>query len=119
PAILIFFAQGALFLLRTPLNPLSSLTISGGAGSSAWITVMSTEALLATISSAFILVAMAKERVELARQDSVTGLANRYLFRRRLHDQFKRISEGDLIAVHCIDLDCFKNVNNALGHQIG
>jgi diguanylate cyclase (GGDEF)-like protein len=119
PAILIFFAQGALFLLRTPLNPLSSLTISGGAGSSAWITVMSTEVLLATISSAFILVAMAKERVELARQDSVTGLANRYLFRKRLHEQLNRVSKQDLIAVHCIDLDCFKEVNNAFGHPIG
>jgi diguanylate cyclase (GGDEF)-like protein len=119
PAVLIFFAQGALFLLRTPLNPFSSLATGNGADSSAWMTVISTEALLATISSAFILVAMAKERVELARQDSVTGLANRYLFRRRLYEQFKRISEGDLIAVHCIDLDCFKNVNNALGHQVG
>jgi diguanylate cyclase (GGDEF)-like protein len=119
PAILIFFVQGALFLLRTPLNPLSSLTISGGAGSSAWITVMSTEALLATISSAFILVAMAKERVELARQDSVTGLANRYLFRKRLQEQLNRVSKQDLIAVHCIDLDCFKEVNNAFGHPIG
>jgi diguanylate cyclase (GGDEF)-like protein len=119
PAILIFFAQGALFLLRAPVNPLSSLPIGNGAESSAWMTVISTEALLVTISSAFILLAMAKERVELARQDNVTGLANRFLFRRRLYEQFKRTSEGNFIAVHCIDLDCFKNVNNALGHQIG
>ena len=119
PAVFIFFAQGALFLLRTPLNPLSSLAIGNGADSSAWMTVISAEAVLVTISSAFILLAMAKERVELARQDSVTGLANRFLFRRRLYEQFKQSSEGDLIAVHCIDLDCFKNVNNALGHQIG
>jgi diguanylate cyclase (GGDEF)-like protein len=119
PAIFIFFAQGALFLLRTPVNPLSSLATSNGAESSAWMTVISTEALLVTISSAFVLLAMAKERVELARQDNVTGLANRFLFRRRLYDQFKRTSDGDLIAVHCINLDCFKNVNNALGHEIG
>ena len=119
PAIFIFFAQGALFLLRTPGNPFSSVAMGNGAESSAWMTVISTEALLVTISSAFILLAMAKERVELARQDNVTGLANRFLFRRRLFDQFKRISGGDLIAVHCIDLDCFKNVNNALGHKIG
>src|SRR3984893_14758972 len=119
PAVLIFFAQGSLFLLRTPMNPFSSLATSNGADSSAWMTVISTEALLATISSAFILLAMAKERVELARQDSVTGLANRYLFRRRLYEQFKRTSECELIAVHCIDLDCFKDVNNALGHPIG
>jgi len=119
PAILIFFSQGALFLLRAPLSPLSSLRISNGADSSAWMTVISTEALLVTISSAFILVAMAKERVELARQDNVTGLANRFLFRKRLYEQFKRRSEHDLFAVHCIDLDCFKDVNNALGHTVG
>jgi diguanylate cyclase (GGDEF)-like protein len=119
PAILIFFAQGALFLLRNPLNAFSSLAIGSGASSSAWMTVISSEALLVTISSAFLLLAMAKERVELARQDNVTGLANRYLLRRRLHEQFKRTSECDLIAVHCIDLDCFKDVNNALGHSIG
>jgi len=118
PAIFIFFMQGSLFLLRTPLNPLTSST-SDGANSSAWMTVMSTEALLVTISSAFILVAMAKERVELARQDSVTGLANRYLFRKRLEEQLNLVSKQDLIAVHCIDLDCFKDVNNAFGHPIG
>ena len=60
PAIFIFFMQGSLFLLRTPLNPLTSST-SDGANSSAWMTVMSMEALLVTISSAFILVAMAKD----------------------------------------------------------
>jgi diguanylate cyclase (GGDEF)-like protein len=119
PAIFIFFAQGALFLLRTPLNPLASLAISNNADSSAWMTVISTEALLVTISSAFILLAMAKERVELARPDNVTGLANRFLFRRRLYEQFSGTSKGESIAVHCINLDCFKNVNNALGHQIG
>src|ERR1700681_2155932 len=101
------------------MNPFSSLATSNGADSSAWMTVISTEALLVTISSAFILVAMAKERVELARQDNVTGLANRYLFRRRLYEQFKRTSECELIAVHCINLDCFKDVNNSLGHPIG
>ena len=118
PAVLVFFAHGSLFLLRTPLNPLTS-SASDTAGSSAWMTVMSTEALLATISGAFILLAMAKERVESERQDNVTGLANRRLFRKRLQEQLDRRREHDLIAVHCIDLDCFKDVNNSFGHPIG
>ena len=118
PAILVFFVHGSLFLLRTPLNPLM-LSVSDSAGSSAWMTLMSTEALLATISGAFILLAMAKERVESERQDNVTGLANRFRFRKRVREQLARRREHDLVAVHCIDLDCFKDVNNALGHPIG
>ena len=118
PAILVFFAHGSIFLLRTPLNPLM-LSFSDSAGSSAWMTLMSTEALLATISGAFILLAMAKERVESERQDNVTGLANRLRFRKRVREQLDLCREHDLVAVHCIDLDCFKDVNNALGHPIG
>lgn len=118
PAILVFFAHGSLFLLRTPLSPLVSSVIDN-AGSSAWMTVMSTEALLATISGAFILLAMAKERVESERQDNVTGLANRCLFRKRLRGELIRRREHELIAVHCIDLDAFKDINNSYGHPIG
>jgi diguanylate cyclase (GGDEF)-like protein len=118
PAILVFFAHGSIFLLRTPLNPLLS-PADNSAASSAWMTVMSTEALLATISGAFILLAMAKERVESERQDNLTGLANRSLFRKRLNEQLNRSPEHGMVAVHCVDLDGFKDVNNAYGHPIG
>ncbi|HET9687175.1 MAG TPA: hypothetical protein VFP79_08345, partial [Pseudolabrys sp.] len=53
--------------------------------SSVWMTVLSFEALLLTISDAFILLAMAKERTELrhrtaAMVDPLTGVANRRSF---------------------------------------
>ncbi len=62
------FAHGALYLLRTPLGALLpwSATSNNAVFESVWLTVLSFEALLFTISIAFILLAMAKERTEYA-----------------------------------------------------
>ena len=85
PAIFMLFAHGALFLLRTPLVALLPWAPSTDLNGSVWLTVLSFEALLFTISIAFILLAMAKERTELrhrtaAMLDPLTGIANRRAF---------------------------------------
>ena len=79
PAIFILFSHGAIFLLRSPVNVLLGPS-SDPALASAWMSVISTEEVLATISIAFILLAMAKERTELqhktaAMVDPLTGLS--------------------------------------------
>ena len=85
PAILMLFAQGALFLLRTPILALLPGSTGDSLLGSVWMTVLSSESLLLTISEAFILLAMAKERTELrhrtaAMVDPLTGIANRRSF---------------------------------------
>jgi diguanylate cyclase (GGDEF)-like protein len=61
-----------------------------------------------------------QELSHLANYDSLTGLANRLLFRERLDRALIRADRSKtLVALFVIDLDRFKNVNDSLGHDAG
>lgn len=55
----------------------------------------------------------------LARHDALTGLPNRLLFRESLERTLAYARPGQLLALHCLDLDQFKEVNDTLGHPVG
>ncbi len=56
----------------------------------------------------------------LAHYDPLTDLPNRVLFQKSLTDALaRRARKGDQLAVHFIDLDRFKTVNDTLGHPLG
>jgi diguanylate cyclase (GGDEF)-like protein len=55
----------------------------------------------------------------LARHDMLTNLPNRMLFREQLESAFAQLPGTAGFAVHCLDLDHFKTVNDTLGHPIG
>jgi diguanylate cyclase (GGDEF)-like protein len=126
PAVFMFFAHGALYILRTPLVAmLPSAAANDSLFASVWMTVLSTESLLLTISSAFILLAMAKERTELrhrtaAMVDPLTGIANRRSFMQDAALMAKQhIADPRPTAVLLIDLDHFKSINDRFGHALG
>jgi diguanylate cyclase (GGDEF)-like protein len=126
PAIFMLFAHGALYLLRTPLGAMVPwLPGTSQVFESAWLSVLSFEALLFTIAIAFIFLAMAKERTEhrhktAALVDPLTGISNRRAFLQDGETQLRRQTiDRRPIAVMLLDLDNFKSINDRFGHAVG
>ena len=61
----------------------------------------------------------AKRIAYLAGHDPLTDLPNRMSFGEHVTSSIKRLARGNSFALHTIDLDRFKEVNDTLGHPSG
>lgn len=61
-----------------------------------------------------------RDLATLAEQDALTGLPNRLQLRTKFGLTAQRAEDtGEFIAIHCLDLDRFKAVNDIYGHPTG
>src|SRR6202022_3711708 len=55
----------------------------------------------------------------LAHHDALTSLPNRSHFNGRIDQEIAALAKGESLAVLCLDLDRFKEVNDLFGHAAG
>ena len=55
----------------------------------------------------------------LAHHDALTSLPNRSYFNARIDQEIASLASGESLAVLCLDLDRFKEVNDLFGHAAG
>jgi diguanylate cyclase (GGDEF)-like protein/PAS domain S-box-containing protein len=101
-------ADGGKVLLRT-----KKVAVKDEAGRAAFILGVSEDVTERRRSEALV--------ARMAHYDALTELPNRVLFRREIEAALEASLHGAAgsLAVHCLDLDRFKTVNDTLGHQAG
>ncbi|WP_278393942.1 GGDEF domain-containing protein [Sphingobium yanoikuyae] len=62
---------------------------------------------------------MKHDLAQLARFDPLTGLANRLMLREAFQINRQAARVGDQLAIHYLDLDGFKSINDRYGHPAG
>lgn len=64
-------------------------------------------------------IGLRNEMMMVARHDTLTGLANRFGLREAFEKLVQSHRDVPMVAVHCLDLDRFKPVNDRFGHPAG
>ncbi len=125
PVIIVLLTQMVVLSVRLPAVILTPLTASHDFFRSPTFAVMAFATVLYTITLAFLLLSMTKERGELRHKtaaliDPLTGLANRRAFLGDA-DEFmaRRANRGEPVTVMIADLDRFKAINDRFGHAVG
>jgi diguanylate cyclase (GGDEF)-like protein len=125
PAMLVLILHGAIFPAQIPLIMLQPESRGMPLFSNGWIAILALEMLLYAIATAFIVLAMAKERNErihktAASTDPLTGVPNRRAVITGGNGLIRtRAAAVRPVAALMFDLDFFKAINDRFGHAVG
>ena len=121
-------ASSAVVLTRGIVKPIEALTEGTdaiGQGNLDHRIAIRSDDELGKLAAAFNRMAENRQQSEetlrnLAHHDPLTQLPNRALFHERLTEALDTAGRVNrMVAVHCLDLDHFKDVNDRLGHPVG
>jgi diguanylate cyclase (GGDEF)-like protein len=125
PTIIVLLTHMVALSLRLPAVALTPIATEDDFFRSSTFAMMTFVVVLYTITLAFLLISMTKERGELRHKtaalvDPLTGLANRRAFLARA-DEFmvRNAKRSASLTVLLADLDGFKAVNDRFGHAVG
>lgn len=125
PAVVLLLFTAVVAVARVPLTIAAPIGVNEFTLSSGWLATSILASIVCEIAIAFLVIAMAKERVELrhkkaARIDPLTGLGNRRAFTSLARRRIRRERDDETLSAMLIfDLDNFKRVNDRFGHAIG
>jgi diguanylate cyclase (GGDEF)-like protein len=123
--MLVLALHGVIFPAQIPLIMWQPQERGAPLFSNGWIALLALETLLYVIATAFIVLAMAKERNErihktAASTDPLTGVPNRRAVIDTGNTLIRKAAAPDRpVAALMFDLDFFKAINDRFGHAIG
>jgi diguanylate cyclase (GGDEF)-like protein len=123
PAVVLLGAYAALYGIRIPLAAIMPAPPAGfNPLQSTWLAVLCLAGLFFTLATAFVFMALTKERAErlqrhAAETDPLTGIANRRAFVSAAGQQLSDVRRSATLLL--FDLDHFKGINDRFGHAVG
>lgn len=125
PVAILLLAHAGLTLLRYPTITLWRETSEATVFSTPWIAAHSFETLIFTVTSAFLLLGITKERIDreqrlMASREPLTGILNRRAFLDAARSRIAKAPRQDEPAALILaDIDRFREINDRFGHDAG